>query len=82
MPAGYDQVITVGAITDYDGAGWGDASDGCSGEGDDSYARYSNYGADVDILAPGTCVRVAAALGQRATSPQRHDRAPPWPRPT
>ena len=56
VPAGYDQVITVGAISDYDGAGWGDASDGCSGEGDDSYAPYSNYGADVDILAPGTCV--------------------------
>jgi hypothetical protein len=56
VPAGYDQVITVGAISDYDGAGWGDASDGCSGEDDDSYAPYSNYGADVDILAPGTCV--------------------------
>jgi hypothetical protein len=56
VPAGYDQVITVGAITDYDGGGWGEASDGCSGEDDDSYAPYSNYGADVDILAPGTCV--------------------------
>ena len=56
VPAGYDQVITVGAITDYDGAGWAAAADGCSGEGDDSYAPYSNYGADVDVLAPGTCV--------------------------
>jgi len=56
VPAGYDQVITVGAITDLDGSGWGDASDGCAGEREDAYASYSNYGADVDILAPGTCV--------------------------
>lgn len=56
VPAGYDQVITVGAISDFDGAGWGDAADDCSGERDDSYASYSNYGTDVDILAPGTCV--------------------------
>ena len=55
-PAGYDQVITVGAITDLDGAGWGEASDGCSGERDDAWASYSNYGTDVDILAPGSCV--------------------------
>lgn len=56
VPAGYDQVITVGAITDLDGAGWADASDDCAGERDDTWASYSNYGADVDIVAPGTCV--------------------------
>jgi subtilisin family serine protease len=55
-PAGYDQVITVGAITDLDGVGWGEASTGCSGEQDDSWASYSNHGHDVDILAPGSCV--------------------------
>jgi subtilisin family serine protease len=56
VPAGYDQVITVGAISDYDGLGWSSAADGCAPEDDDAYAPYSNYGADVDILAPGTCV--------------------------
>jgi hypothetical protein len=56
-PAGYDQVITVGAITDLDGAGWGEASTGCSGEQDDAWASYSNHGHDVDILAPGSCTR-------------------------
>jgi len=60
-PAGYDQVITVGALSDFDGQGWGNATTGtCNGyhdEGDDTYASYSNYGRDVDILAPGTCVR-------------------------
>jgi hypothetical protein len=55
-PAGYDQVITVGAITDFDGAGWGAAPSGCSGEHDDAWASYSNYGRDIDILAPGSCV--------------------------
>jgi subtilisin family serine protease len=55
-PAGYDQVITVGAITDLDGAGWGAGSAGCYGEQDDAWASYSNYGHDVDILAPGSCV--------------------------
>ena len=58
-PGGYDQVISVGAKTDYDGLGWGAAgNNGCApGERDDTYATsYSNYGRDVDIVAPGTCV--------------------------
>jgi subtilisin len=57
-PGGYDQVISVGAMTDYDGAGWGAAgNDGCDRrERDDTYASYSNYGRDIDIVAPGTCV--------------------------
>ena len=61
-PGGYDNVIGVGAMTDTDGEGWangGKAS--CSGytsQGDDTYATgYSNHGPDIDIVAPGTCVR-------------------------
>jgi subtilisin family serine protease len=37
VPAAYDEVITVSAIDD----------------ADDSFASFSNYGADVDITAPG-----------------------------
>jgi subtilisin family serine protease len=59
-PAGYDQVITVGAITDLDGAGWGEASADCAGEPEDAWASYSNYGDDIDILAPGSCVESLA----------------------
>ncbi|MFV2062459.1 MAG: S8 family serine peptidase [Chloroflexota bacterium] len=58
-PAGYDQVITVGALSDFDGLGGGAGRSDCEfyeREKDDGYARYSNYGDDVDIVAPGTCV--------------------------
>ena len=59
IPAGYDQVITVGAINDYDGKGGGLAATDCipSRGPDDEYASYSNVGPDVDIVAPGTCSR-------------------------
>lgn len=60
-PAGYDQVITVGALSDFDGRPGRRAAATCSStifgsESDDRYARYSNRGEDVDILAPGTCI--------------------------
>jgi subtilisin family serine protease len=60
-PAGYDQVITVAAISDYDGQAGGKADPICGGvsfgsDGDDRFARYSNRGGDVDLVAPGTCV--------------------------
>ena len=58
-PAGYDQVITVGSLSDFDGTGYGQATSDCRNypnEKDDGYASYSNWGADIDILAPGTCV--------------------------
>jgi subtilisin len=60
VPAAYDQVITVAAMNDYDGQGGGSGSSSCSGGGDDRFAWYSNYGPDVDIVAPGTCVRSTA----------------------
>jgi hypothetical protein len=60
-PAGYDQVVTVGAISDFDGEAGGKAEPVCGGasfgsEGDDRFARYSNRGNDIDLVAPGTCV--------------------------
>ncbi|MEX1296497.1 MAG: S8 family serine peptidase [Candidatus Limnocylindrales bacterium] len=63
-PGGYDQVISVAAMTDTDGAGWekgGNATClGYKSERDDTFASYSNHGPDVDIVAPGTCVRSTA----------------------
>ncbi len=56
FPANYDEVITVSALSDFDGRPGGQASATCYSDGDDTFARYSNFGADVDITAPGTCI--------------------------
>jgi subtilisin len=60
VPAGYDQVITVAALSDFDGMAGGAGTESCPGprgpETDDTFARYSNYGADVDLVAPGSCI--------------------------
>ena len=59
-PAAFDQVITVSAFNDFNGAPGGGATKpvdcGSSSSTDDAFANYSNYGADVDIAAPGTCI--------------------------
>jgi hypothetical protein len=60
-PAAYDEVITVSAMADYDGRGGGHGrpSDSCPYsryEPDDSFAGFSNYGPDIDLIAPGRCV--------------------------
>jgi subtilisin family serine protease len=56
-PAGFPEVIAVSASTDTDGApgGWGPPAS-CHPGGDDTLATYSDFGAAVDITAPGTCV--------------------------
>ncbi len=60
-PSSYNEVITVSAMADYDGKSGGLASPTCTAFGrrdaDDTYADFSNYGPDVDLIAPGVCVR-------------------------
>jgi subtilisin len=60
IPASYDEVITVSALADTDGAPGGLGGHGCLSFGkydvDDTFADFSNYGADVDIMAPGLCI--------------------------
>ncbi|MBW2263015.1 MAG: S8 family serine peptidase, partial [Deltaproteobacteria bacterium] len=57
-PACFDSPIVVASMTDFNGARGGGA--GCPGNcgyssnTDDDTASYSNYGAQVDIIAPGT----------------------------
>lgn len=66
VPAAYDSVITVSAMSDYDGLpGALGNGDSCGADPDDSFADYSNFGPAVDLVAPGTCVE---SLGKTAGS--------------
>lgn len=55
-PAAYDEVITVSALADFDGQPGGNAASTCRSDEDDTLANFSNYGADVDLIAPGVCI--------------------------
>lgn len=56
IPAAYDEVITVSALADFNGVGGGGAAWTCSADVDDTFADFSNFGADVDVIAPGKCI--------------------------
>lgn len=55
-PATYPEVITVSALADFNGDAGGGAASTCRADVDDTFADFSNYGADVDIIAPGVCI--------------------------
>jgi subtilisin family serine protease len=55
-PAAYDEVVTVSALADFNGKPGGGAASTCRKDQDDTFADFSNYGADVDIIAPGVCI--------------------------
>lgn len=56
VPAAYDEVITVSALADFDGLAGGAGAPTCRTDEDDSFANFSNFGADVDLMAPGVCI--------------------------
>ncbi len=62
-PAAYDEVITVSALADFNGKPGGGAPSTCRSDVDDTFADFSNYGADVDIIAPGVCILSTWMLG-------------------
>ncbi|MEA2622321.1 MAG: hypothetical protein QOH61_1231, partial [Chloroflexota bacterium] len=66
VPAAYDEVITVAALADTDGQAGGLGS-GCTGDRDDTFASYSNYGPAVDLIAPGSCIRSLSVAGDNTT---------------
>ena len=59
-PASYNEVITVSALADTDGRPGGDGGSLCYSWGtydrDDTFADFSNYGGDIDLIAPGKCI--------------------------
>ena len=56
VPASYPEVLTVSALSDYDGRSGGLAKATCRAGRDDALADFSNYGAGVDMIAPGVCI--------------------------
>jgi subtilisin len=60
VPASYNEVITVSALADTDGKAGGTGGHRCWSWGsydvDDTFANFSNYGYDVDLIAPGKCI--------------------------
>jgi subtilisin family serine protease len=60
VPAAYNEVITVSALADSDGKSGGLGGSRCFSWGtydvDDTFANFSNYGSDIDIIAPGKCI--------------------------
>ncbi|MCF6469767.1 peptidase S8 [Nonomuraea sp. MG754425] len=71
FPANHPDVVTVSALTDNDGlaGGLGGSTLSCRSEidADDTSAFYSNYGATVEITAPGTCIYSTYMSGGYAT---------------
>ena len=55
-PASEPTAITVSALADFDGIPGGYGSPTCRTDQDDTFADFSNYGAAVDIIAPGVCI--------------------------
>ena len=66
-PAAYDEVITVSALADFDGQPGGGAASTCREDTDDTFADFSNFGADVDLIAPGVCILSTSLSGGTAT---------------
>jgi len=66
-PAAYDEVVTVSALADFNGQPGGGAASTCRADQDDSFASFSNFGSDVDIIAPGVCIHSTSMNGGYAT---------------
>jgi subtilisin len=67
VPASYDEVVTVSALADFNGRAGGGARSTCMADTDDTFADFSNYGPDVDLVAPGVCIRSTWRNGKYGT---------------
>ncbi|MCE2572367.1 S8 family serine peptidase [Motilimonas eburnea] len=55
-PANAPKAITVSALADFDGLAGYLGAPTCRSDQDDTLAGFSNWGAEVDIAAPGVCI--------------------------
>jgi len=55
-PGGFDNVLSVSALADFNGQPGYGASPTCRTDVDDTLADFSNWGPEVDIAAPGVCI--------------------------
>jgi len=55
-PGGFDNVLSVSALADFNGLPGGGAAPTCRTDMDDTLADFSNWGPEVDIAAPGVCI--------------------------
>jgi subtilisin len=55
-PAGFDNVLTVSALADFDGDPGALGSPTCRADQDDTLADFSNWGTCIDLAAPGVCI--------------------------
>ena len=70
-------VISTSALADFDGVAGGLGAATCWADIDDTLAEYSNFGAVIDMVAPGSCIRstylsagYAVLSGTSMASPQ------------
>lgn len=56
-PANCGPAITVSALADFDGLPGGLGAQTCRSDVDDTLADFSNFGAVIDIAAPGVCIQ-------------------------
>ncbi len=55
-PGGFDNVLSVSALADFDGIPGGLGRPTCRADQDDTLADFSNWGSAVDVAAPGVCI--------------------------
>ncbi len=55
-PGGFNNVLSVSALADFDGQPGGLGSPTCRADQDDTLADFSNWGPEIDVAAPGVCI--------------------------